>query len=152
VGPGRTGVVDQEVDAAQSCEGLRTVRSEPVGILRKARPRLFDEDDLLVAVRRRFNETGLHGRSVDELSWVTGLSGGSLHGAFGDKQALFQRVFEEHCSAALDASAAALLEGPEDEVFDRLRGWLSPPSEDVDRRGSLLAKATQARPRHVGGP
>ena len=107
-----------------------------------ARPRLFEEDDVLVAARRRFNETGYHGTSVEELSRVTGLSKGSLYGAFGDKEALFQRVFEEYCSAVSDGSAAALLEGPEDEALDRLHRWLLGPSNDVDRRGCLLAKAT----------
>jgi AcrR family transcriptional regulator len=107
-----------------------------------ARPRLFGEDDVLVAARRQFNETGYHGTSVGELSRATGLSKGSLYGAFGDKEALFQRVFAEYCSATLDGSVAALLEGPEDQALDRLRGWLSPPSDDVDRRGCLLAKAT----------
>jgi AcrR family transcriptional regulator len=107
-----------------------------------ARPRLFAEDDVLVAARRQFNETGYHGTSVGELSRATGLSKGSLYGAFGDKEALFRRVFEEYCSATSDGSAAALLDGPEDQALDRLRGWLLVPSDGVDRRGCLLAKTT----------
>ena len=107
-----------------------------------ARPRLFEEDDVLVAARRRFNETGYHGTSVGDLSRATGLSKGSLYGAFGDKDALFRRVFEDYCSAVSDESAAALLDGPEDQALDRLHGWLLAPSGDVDRRGCLLAKAT----------
>ena len=107
-----------------------------------ARPRLFDEDDVLVAARRRFSETGYHGTSVGDLSRVTGLSKGSLYGAFGDKEALIQRVFEDYCCAATDGSAAALLEGPEDQALDRLRGWLLTSTADVERLGCLLAKAT----------
>ena len=107
-----------------------------------ARPRLFDEADVLVAARRRFSETGYHGTSVDELARATGLSKGSLYGAFGDKEALFRRVFEDYCTAALEASAAALLDGPEDQALDRLRSWLLGPSADVDRLGCLLAKGT----------
>lgn len=107
-----------------------------------ARPRLFDEDDVVVAASRRFNETGYHGTSVEELSRATGLSKGSLYGAFGDKEALFQRVFEEYCSAVSDGSAVALLEGPEDQALDRLRGWLLAPLADLERRGCLLARAT----------
>ena len=107
-----------------------------------ARPRLFEEDDVLVAARRRFNETGYHGTSVEDLSRATGLSKGSLYGAFGDKEALFRRVFEEYCRSASDQSAAALLEGPEDQALDRLHGWLLTPLDDVDRRGCLLARAT----------
>lgn len=106
-----------------------------------ARPRKFDERDVVRAARLRFNETGYHGTSVDDLSRATGLSKGSLYGAFGDKGALFQRVFEEYCSA-LDESAAALIEGPEYRALDRLRDWLLSVLDGVDRRGCLLAKAT----------
>jgi len=97
---------------------------------------------VLVAARRQFNETGYHGTSVEDLSRATGLSKGSLYGAFGDKQALFQRVLDDYCTAATDESALALLEGPESQALDRLRNWLQAPLGYTDRRGCLLAKAT----------
>jgi TetR/AcrR family transcriptional repressor of nem operon len=106
-----------------------------------ARPRKFDEQDVLAAARRRFRETGYHGTSVDELSRVTGLSKGSLYGAFGDKEALFERVFDEYCAEA-SAGVAALLEGPEDQALARLRAWLHAPEDDAARRDCLLAKGT----------
>lgn len=106
-----------------------------------ARPRKFDEHDVLVAARHRFNETGYHGTSVDDLSRVTGLSKGSLYGAFGDKEALFQRVFDDYC-AGVDEDAAALIDGLEDQALVRLRAWLHAPEDDTDRRGCLLAKGT----------
>ncbi|MFI5846086.1 TetR/AcrR family transcriptional regulator [Catenuloplanes sp. NPDC051500] len=105
------------------------------------RPRKFDEHEVLVAVRRQFNETGYHGTSVEDLSRVTGLSKGSLYGAFGDKDALFRRVFEEYCESS-DRNAAARVEGPEDQALDRLRAWLTAPEGRPDRRGCLLAKTT----------
>ncbi|MFD5748189.1 TetR/AcrR family transcriptional regulator [Streptomyces sp. NPDC127033] len=105
------------------------------------RPRKFNEQDVIVAARRQFNETGYHGTSVDDLSRATGLSKGSLYGAFGDKEALFKRVFEEYCASS-DEGAAARLEGPEDQALDRLRNWLRAPEGYTDRRGCLLAKAT----------
>lgn len=106
-----------------------------------ARPRKFDEQDVLIAARRRFNETGYHGTSVEDLSQVTGLSKGSLYGAFGHKEALFQRVFDEYCAQA-DEDAVARLEGPEDEALDRLRAWLRSPVDVDGRLGCLLAKGT----------
>jgi AcrR family transcriptional regulator len=105
-----------------------------------ARPRKFQEPDAIAAARRQFNETGYHGTSVEDLSRATGLSKGSLYGAFGDKAALFQRVFEEHCTG-VETGTAALLEGPEDEALDRVRSWLRSP-ELNDQRGCLLAKGT----------
>ncbi|MCD0482401.1 TetR/AcrR family transcriptional regulator [Streptacidiphilus sp. ASG 303] len=105
------------------------------------RPRKFSEQDVLATVHRQFNETGYHGTSVDDLSRATGLSKGSLYGAFGDKQALFQRIFEEYCANS-DEGAAALLEGPEDQALDRLRKWLTVPDNHTGRPGCLLAKAT----------
>lgn len=106
-----------------------------------ARPRKFDEQDVLVAVHQQFNETGYHGTSVGDLSRVTGLSKGSLYGTFGDKETLFQRVFDDYCAGAEDG-LAALLDGPEDQALDRIRGWLTAPEGSTDRRGCLLAKAT----------
>lgn len=106
-----------------------------------ARPRKFKESDAIAAARRQFNETGYHGTSVDVLSRATGLSKGSLYGAFGDKEALFQRVFDEYCSAS-DEGAAARVEGPEEEALDRIRAWLTSPEAGTDRRGCLLAKGT----------
>ena len=95
----------------------------------------------MVAARRQFNETGYHGTSVDDLSRATGLSKGSLYGAFGDKEALFQRVFEEYCANS-DEGAAARLEGPDDEALDRLRQWLRVPDGYSGGHGCLLAKTT----------
>lgn len=95
----------------------------------------------MAAAHRQFNETGFHGTSVDDLSRATGLSKGSLYGAFGDKEALFRRVFDEYCTAAEDG-AAARVEGPEDEALDRIRAWLAVPEAGIDRRGCLLARGT----------
>ncbi|WUH91520.1 TetR/AcrR family transcriptional regulator [Streptomyces sp. NBC_00433] len=105
------------------------------------RPRKFSEQDVLTTARRQFTETGYHGTSVDDLSRATGLSKGSLYGAFGDKKALFQRIFEDYCADS-DEVAAAMLEGPEDQALDRLRGWLTAPDGHTGQPGCLLAKAT----------
>ena len=104
------------------------------------RPRKFSEQDVLAAAHRQFNETGYHGTSVDDLSRATGLSKGSLYGAFGDKEALFQRVLDEYC-ASIEEDASALLDGPEGQALDRIRNWLTAPEGSTDRRGCLLAKA-----------
>lgn len=86
-------------------------------------------------------ETGYHGTSVEDLSRATGLSKGSLYGAFGDKEALFQRIFEDYCAWS-DEGAAALLDGPEDEALNRIRNWIKVTENRTDGLGCLLAKAT----------
>src|SRR4051812_42685486 len=109
-----------------------------------ARPRKFDEHDVVVAARRQFRETGYHGTSVEDLSRATGLSKGSLYGAFGDKETLFRRGFDDYCAAS-DECAATRVEGPEDQALDRLRDWLRSPEDGLDgsgRLGCLLAKGT----------
>lgn len=106
-----------------------------------ARPRKFDEHEVVLAARRQFNEGGYHGTSVEDLSRATGLSKGSLYGAFGDKDGLFQRAFDDYC-AGTDEGAAARLEGPDDEALDRARDWLRATARSSDTQGCLLAKAT----------
>ncbi|SDF43372.1 transcriptional regulator, TetR family [Lentzea fradiae] len=105
------------------------------------RPRKFDEREVLATARRVFNETGFHGTSVDDLSRATGLSKGSLYGAFGDKDALFQRIFDDYCTSA-GQDAAARVEGPDDEALNRLHAWLRVPDGHRGSLGCLLAKAT----------
>lgn len=80
------------------------------------RPRQFDEERVLSAVRAAFWDKGYAGTSLDDLLEATGLGKGSLYGAFGDKQSLFLRVLREY-----------------DEANDRmLRGWLERADRGVD--------------------
>lgn len=105
-----------------------------------ARPRGFDEDTVLDQAFEQFRRTGFHGTSVDDLSRATGLSKGSLYGAFGDKRALHQRVLDDYCGRIVDATREQL-DGPVGPVLRRLRDWLT-PAVGPDPVGCLLAKAT----------
>ncbi|WP_199865355.1 MULTISPECIES: TetR/AcrR family transcriptional regulator [Frankia] len=49
-----------------------------------ARPRTFDEDQVVCAARDQFWATGYTATSLDDLTAATGLGRGSLYGAFGD--------------------------------------------------------------------
>jgi TetR/AcrR family transcriptional regulator, transcriptional repressor for nem operon len=57
-----------------------------------ARPRQFDEEKILAAVRDLFWRQGYAATSLDDLMRVTGLGKGSIYGAFGDKRNLFLAV------------------------------------------------------------
>src|SRR5256714_8246052 len=109
------------------------------------RPRSFDEDQVLRAARDQFWSTGYAGTSVDDILTATGLGKGSLYGAFGDKHALFLRVFDAYCIDAVNAVRGAL-DGPDSGAHGRLRAHVlavaRSTGNDTDRLGCLLARGT----------
>lgn len=110
-----------------------------------ARPREFDEDDVLREARDQFWASGYAGTSMDAIAAATGLGKGSLYGAFGDKHQLFLRVFDSYCGEIVDR-VRRRLKGPESEAFARLREHVQAAAAntaaDTERRGCLLAKGT----------
>jgi len=110
-----------------------------------ARPRSFDEEAVLRAVRDQFWATGYAGTSLDDILAATGLGKGSLYGAFGDKHELFLRVFDDYCTAVTEAVRQAL-DGPDVGAYGRLRALVlavaDATASDICLRGCLLAKAT----------
>lgn len=107
-----------------------------------ARPRTFDEDQVLRTVRDRFWSTGYAGTSVDDILRDTGLGKGSLYGAFGDKHQLFLRAFQEYCDGLVRA-VGSRLEGPDEGALERLSGQVreiaAATASDTSLRGCLLA-------------
>lgn len=108
-----------------------------------ARPRSFDEDTVLTAVRDQFWKAGYAGTTVQDLTEATGLGKGSLYGAFGDKHALFTRVFDGYCTGRID-DLREELGGDDAGALDRLTAYvlrLARASAD-DPRGCMLGKST----------
>src|SRR5689334_24910291 len=85
-----------------------------------ARPRSFDEEEVLRAARDQFWTLGYAATSLDDLMAATGLGKGSLYGAFGSKRELFLRVFDEYCARAVEDVGKALA-GPDASAARRLR-------------------------------
>jgi TetR/AcrR family transcriptional regulator, transcriptional repressor for nem operon len=108
-----------------------------------ARPREFDEGEVLLAARERFWSTGYAATTLDDVLAATGLGKGSLYGAFGDKHQLFLRVFDDYCASMVDAVRRSL-EGPDSGAYERLRAQVravaNATADDTARRGCLLAK------------
>lgn len=108
-----------------------------------ARPRTFDEDRVLAAVRDEFWDKGYAATSMDDLLRVSGLGKGSLYGAFGDKRRLFLRVLRDYD----DANLLTLRERSESAArgLDLVREFVLGPTDDstgsVARRGCLLANS-----------
>jgi AcrR family transcriptional regulator len=85
-----------------------------------ARPREFDEDEVLQAALRLFWEKGYEGTSLDDLMAAMGLTKSSLYKAFGNKEALFWRVVERYQRDFLDFRHAALAEPTPRRIAERL--------------------------------
>jgi TetR/AcrR family transcriptional repressor of nem operon len=108
-----------------------------------ARPREFDEATVVQAARDRFWDAGYAATSLTDLSEATGLGKTSLYGAFGDKHALYLRIFDEYSTGAV-AGVAAALAGPDATALARLRTHLldNASSSAGNPRGCLLARGT----------
>ena len=120
----------------------RAVKNSYAG--RVARPRAFDEKQVLGAVREQFWDAGYAATTLEDLMRVSGLGKGSLYAAFGDKRQLFLRALRSYTDDSHDALRRALSEAP--RAVDALRMLLEAPiDETVDadtRRGCLLANST----------
>ena len=84
-----------------------------------ARPRTFDEHEVVAAARDEFWERGYAATSVDDLTAATGLGKGSLYGAFGDKHTLYLRALDDYISSSLE-DVRASLRNPSLAAYDRL--------------------------------
>jgi TetR/AcrR family transcriptional repressor of nem operon len=109
-----------------------------------ARPRQFDEERVLHAVRDQFWNAGYAATSLEDVMRVSGLGKGSLYAAFGDKHQLFLRALRSYTDVShgylremLDAAPRAL---------DALRAFVMAPVSDAGgaaaRRGCLMANST----------
>jgi TetR/AcrR family transcriptional regulator, transcriptional repressor for nem operon len=109
-----------------------------------ARPRKFDESDVIAAARDEFWSRGYAATSVDDLTFVTGLGKGSLYGAFGDKHRLFLRALDDYIGMMLDGVRAQLRD-PAHTAYDRLtrhiRAQAREIAADKSRRGCMMAKS-----------
>ncbi|WP_419997826.1 TetR/AcrR family transcriptional regulator [Streptomyces boninensis] len=109
-----------------------------------ARPRKFDEERVVLAVRDEFWDKGYAATSLEDLLRVSGLGKGSLYGAFGDKRSLFLRVLRDYDDAnllklreRLESAARGI-----DVVREFVLGPAADPTGAVARRGCLLANSS----------
>ncbi len=70
--------------------------------------RQFDEDDVLDRTLRLFWRRGYGATSMQDIAQATGVLRGSLYHAYGDKQAIFLRIFARYQAWFLDNVRAAL--------------------------------------------
>jgi TetR/AcrR family transcriptional regulator, transcriptional repressor for nem operon len=108
-----------------------------------ARPRTFDESEIVRLAREPFWDHGYAATSVEQLTAATGLQRSSLYGAFGDKHGLFVRAFGQYCEENMDQVRGELA-GDDSGAFARLRRHLRRKTDDpvASRRGCMLAKVS----------
>jgi TetR/AcrR family transcriptional regulator, transcriptional repressor for nem operon len=73
--------------------------------------RQFDEQELIASALDVFWRKGLHDATMQDLAAATGVQRGSLYNAYGDKEAIFLRAFDQYAEQFLEASAKALADG-----------------------------------------
>lgn len=108
-----------------------------------ARPREFDEDEVLDKAMLLFWERGYERTSLGDIEAATGLGRASLYAAFGDKEGLFVKVLARFAAryddlAEILAQHPTVREGFED-LFDR---WFSMNCASSGPRGCMLSLAS----------
>jgi len=93
-----------------------------------ARPREFEESDVIASAMEVFWRKGYQGTSVADLVEATGLQRGSLYGAFGDKHSLYLTALDAYTSDAL--AAFARLRSAHDDPVDGVRAFIRMLGED----------------------
>ena len=108
-----------------------------------ARPRKFDEDQVVRSSRDLFWSRGYAGTSLDDLGEATGLGRGSLYNTFGNKHTILLRSLDDYCTETSDGFRAQLRD-PDMVALDRLIAHVeaiaASTASDTDRRGCLMAK------------
>lgn len=92
-----------------------------------ARPRSFDETEVLCAAMQAFRADGYAGVSIRNLEQATGLRAGSLYNAYVDKDGLYQAALTHYVEGfvaqriAAHAGPSATLDDLEEFFFSILR-------------------------------
>ena len=113
-----------------------------------ARPREFDEEKVMQAVKDVFWREGYEGASYADLIDATGLHKGSLYAAYGDKRALYLKALSTYDDMEV-AAGVAMLKGKSEGAPPDGRGRIAALLDAVihavvvekDRRGCLLCNA-----------
>jgi TetR/AcrR family transcriptional regulator, transcriptional repressor for nem operon len=73
--------------------------------------RQFDDQEVIATALDVFWRKGLHDATMQDLAAATGVQRGSLYNAYGDKEAIFLRAFDQYAEEFLETAGNALAEG-----------------------------------------
>ncbi len=76
------------------------------------RPRQFEEQEVLDAAFEQFWRKGVRGTSLTDIANEVGVKRGSLYNAYGSKEALFLRAYQQYADDYLENVARRVSRGP----------------------------------------
>ncbi|MEU3022466.1 TetR/AcrR family transcriptional regulator [Nocardiopsis alba] len=101
-----------------------------------ARPRAFDQAEVVRSATRQFWRHGFHSTSAEDLCRATGLGRSSLYNTFGSKDGLFAACLEGYLSTT-GARTAEMLGDPSRGPLERIESLLTMMAEEeADRAES----------------
>jgi TetR/AcrR family transcriptional regulator, transcriptional repressor for nem operon len=107
-----------------------------------ARPREFEEDEVLDVAIECFWRRGLEATSVRDLCESTGLNQPSLYNAFGDKRTLFTKALERYAARSMRERIARLeRQAPKTAIEAFFRELIRRSLSDPDHRGCLIVNS-----------
>lgn len=108
-----------------------------------ARPREFDETEVLDAAIGCFWSRGYEATSVRDLAGAMGITGASLYNAFGDKRALYRRALDHYVERGFRERARRLeAQLPPRQAIDAFFDEIVELSlADPHRRGCLIVNS-----------
>src|ERR1700756_3545753 len=108
--------------------------------------RQFDEQEVIATALDVFWRKGLHDATMQDLAEATGVQRGSLYNAYGDKEAIFLRAFDQYAREFLASVEDLVADG---DVATRLKNFFdsaivnmtsgSPPRGCLTTRTALNA-------------
>jgi TetR/AcrR family transcriptional regulator, transcriptional repressor for nem operon len=109
-----------------------------------ARPREFDEAEVLQAAAQQFWMHGYAATSVRDLTEQMGITGASLYNAFQDKRTLYRRALEHYLDQSVRERIARLERGlsPREAIAGFLNEVIERSLNDKQRRGCMLVNST----------
>ena len=114
-----------------------------------ARPREFNEEQVLDAAMRIFWSKGYPGTSLQDIVEATGLERPSIYNAYGSKRGLFNRAFDLYSTNFLDGASKIIGRAPTARTaVDRLFRDFVAQQFDADRPCGCMA-GLAANERHM---
>ena len=83
--------------------------------------RQFDEQEMIAIALDVFWRKGLHDATMQDLAAATGVQRGSLYNAYGDKEAIFLRAFDQYAGQLMETAA---MRWPRATTAARLQNFL----------------------------